>query len=203
MRRLGRVFARVGHLLAWVVILAASGLVTVAVIVPRVGGATPYAVLTGSMRPAMPPGTMVVVRPKPADQVRVGDVVTYQLRSGEPDVVTHRVVAVGLDGAGHRIFRTQGDANDIPDAAWVRPVQIKGVRWYAVPRLGRVTNLLDGSERQAVLVVVVGTLLAYAACMFGIDLRDRRRRRPAHELAASGSGVGLRPTHGPAGVSHG
>ncbi len=126
----------------------------------------------------MPPGTMVVVRPKPADQVRVGDVVTYQLRSGEPEVVTHRVVAVGMDGAGRRVFRTQGDADDTPDPAWVRSVQLKGVRWYAVPQLGRVTNVLDGTERQAALTLVVGALLAYAAFMFGADLRDRRRRRP-------------------------
>jgi len=203
MKRLGRVFAWISHLLAWVVILGATAVVTVAVIVPRLGGATPYAVLTGSMRPAMPPGTMVVVRPKPADEVRVGDVVTYQVRSGEPGVVTHRVVAVGVDGAGHRIFRTQGDANDAPDASWVKSVQIKGVRWYAVPRLGRLTNVLNGSERQAVLMVVVTALLAYAAFMFGSDLRDRRRRRPARVPATSRRTVRVRPTHGPAGVSHG
>jgi signal peptidase len=203
MRRLGRAFTWCGHLLAWVVILGVATVVTATVILPRLGGGTPYTVLTGSMRPAMPPGTMVVVRPRPADEVRVGDVVTYQLESGRPEVVTHRVVAVGLDGAGHRIFRTQGDANDTPDAAWVKPVQIKGVRWYAVPRLGRMTNVLNGSERQAVLTVAVGSLLVYAAFMFGSDLRDRRRPNPAAPPPARLPGVRLHPTHGPAGVSHG
>lgn len=179
MGRLGRVATWLGHLLSWVVVLGVAAIVTVAVVVPRIGGATPYTVLTGSMRPTMPPGTMVVVRPKPVDEIRVGDVVTYQLHSGEPAVVTHRVVAVGIDGAGHRTFRTQGDANDAPDAAWVRAVQVKGVRWYAVPHLGRVSNLLNGAERRAVLAIVVSALLAYAAFMFGSDVRDRRRRRGA------------------------
>jgi signal peptidase len=185
----------VGHLLSWVVVLGMAALVTVAVLVPRLGGATPYSVLTGSMRPTMPPGTMVVVRPTPADDVRVGDVVTYQLRSGKPEVVTHRVIAIGIDGTGHRMFRTQGDANDTPDAAWVRSVQVKGVRWYAVPQLGRVSNLLDGAERQVVLGVVVSGLLAYAAFMFGGDLRDRRGRRgvpsvPAMAVRREPVGVG-------------
>jgi signal peptidase len=198
MRRTGRVFAWCGHLLAWVVILGVATVVTATVVVPRIGGATPYTVLTGSMRPTMPPGTMVVARPRPADQVRVGDVVTYQLRSGEPEVVTHRVVAVGLDGGGHRIFRTQGDANDVPDADWVRPVQIKGVRWYAVPRLGRVTNLLNGSERQAALTLVVSGLLAYALFMFGSDWRERRRGRPARPPR-----MRIGSVHGSAGVGHG
>lgn len=197
MRRLGRVFAWCCHLLSWVVVLAVAAVVTVAVLLPRVGGATPYTVLTGSMRPSMPPGTMVVVRPKPIDDIRVGDVMTYQLRSGEPAVVTHRVIAVGIDGAGHRIFRTQGDANDIPDAAWVRPVQVKGIRWYAVQHLGRVSNLLDGAQRQLVLTVVVSILLAYAASMFASDLRDRRRRRRTVRLPS------VRVLHSPAGVSRG
>lgn len=199
MGRRERVFAQVRHLLAWVVILAVAMLIALAVVLPRLGGATPYSVLTGSMRPTLPPGSMVVVRPTPAEDVRIGDVVTYQLRSGDPAVVTHRVVAIGLDGTGHRIFRTQGDANDSPDAAWVRPVQLKGVRWYAVPHLGRLSNLLDGPERAAVLTGVVGGLLAYAVLMFGSELRDRRRRR----VVAVPVMPAMPVLHGPAGVSHG
>ena len=176
MRPLRRSLTLAGHVLAWVLILGISAVVTATVLVPRVAGATPYTILTGSMRPSMPPGTLVVVRPVEADDVRVGDVLTYQLRSGDPEVVTHRVVSVGVDGDGDRVFRTQGDANDIADEAWVKPVQVKGVLWYDVPHLGRVTNLLNGAQRQLVLTVVVGSLLAYAAYMFGSDLRDRRRR---------------------------
>ena len=53
----------VGRTLAWLVILGAVAVLLVAVVVPRVAGATPYTVLTGSMAPAYPPGTLVVVRP--------------------------------------------------------------------------------------------------------------------------------------------
>ncbi len=51
--------------------LLATGLVVlvlgVVVVVPKVGGATAYTVLTGSMRPTMPPGTLVVVKPVKPD----------------------------------------------------------------------------------------------------------------------------------------
>jgi signal peptidase len=177
MGRLRSTLAWGGQLLAWLTILGLSAVIVVSVLVPRVAGATPYTILTGSMRPQLPPGTMVVVKPVAADRVRVGDVVTYQLKSGEPTVVTHRVVSIGVDGAGKRIFRTQGDANDVADQDWVRPVQLKGVRWYAVPQLGRFNSLVTGSQRQVVLVVVVGLLLVYAAFMFTSDIRDRRTRR--------------------------
>jgi signal peptidase I len=165
-----------GHVLSWLVILGIAAVVAISVLVPRVAGATPYAVLTGSMRPSMPVGTMVVVRPLGAERIRIGDVITYQLASGRPEVVTHRVVALGVDGAGRRIFRTQGDANEVADPGWVRAVQVKGVRWYDVPYLGRYTNLLDGTTRQVALVLSAGSLLLYAALMIGSDVRDRRRR---------------------------
>lgn len=186
MRRLRSTLARSGQLLAWLVILGIAAVLTAAVLVPRLGGGTPYSILTGSMRPALPPGAMVVVRPVQPGEIRVGDVITYQLRSGEPEVVTHRVVTVGVNGEGERLFRTQGDANEIADAAWVRPAQVKGVQWYDVPHLGRVTQVLDGAERQVVLTAVVAFLLAYAVLMFGSDLRERRLRRSRRvEVAAA------------------
>lgn len=198
MRPVRSVLARCGNALAWLLVLGISAVITVAVLVPRVAGATPYTILTGSMRPSMPPGTLVVVKPVSPALVRVGDVVTYQLHSGEPDVVTHRVVSIGMDGEGRRIFRTQGDSNDVADPSWVRPVQLKGVRWYDVPYLGRFTNLLDGAQRQLVLTVVVATLLLYTAYMFGSDLRDRRRRRTPARVPATAPAV-----RGYAEVGHG
>ncbi len=162
--------------LAWLVILAIAGVVTVAVLVPRLGGATPYTILTGSMRPDMPPGTLAVVKPISVDNIAVGDVVTYQLNSGEPTVVTHRVTAMGTTVKGKLTFTTQGDANDVADAKQVRPVQIKGKLWYSVPYLGYVNNAITGNERRVTMIVVVSGLLLYASYMFAGAFHGRTRR---------------------------
>lgn len=163
--------------LAWLLILAVSAVLAVAVLLPRLGGATPYVIETGSMQPGLPPGTLVVVRPVDPGRLAPGSVITYQLRSGKPEVVTHRVVAQGFDTTGGLRFRTQGDANNTADAAWVRPAQIKGEQWYAVPLLGHLTTLLTGAQRELLLTLVVAFLLGYAAVMFTGELRDRRDRR--------------------------
>ncbi|TIC85743.1 signal peptidase I [Nocardioides sp. GY 10127] len=180
-----------GQVLAWLVLVAALATVSVAVVVPRLGGATPYTVLTGSMRPGMPPGTLVVVRPVEASTLRVGDVITYQLRSGEPEVVTHRIVAVGVNGQGKTVFRTQGDDNPDPDPAWVLPIQVVGERWYAVPRLGYLSNAFTTAQREAGVQVVAGLLLAYAALMaLRVTVGWFRRGRsgaPAPVLVAAAS----------------
>ena len=49
------------------------------------------------MEPALPVGSVVVVRPRPVAEIGTGDVVTFLARdsaSGESRVVTHRVVEV-------------------------------------------------------------------------------------------------------------
>lgn len=166
-----------GRLVAWLVILAVGAALVVSVVVPRVTGAVPYTVVTGSMRPQLPPGTLVVVRPTAARDIGVGDVVTYQLRSGKAQVVTHRVAAIRQAADGTRIFVTRGDANTVDDAAAVRPVQIRGTLWYSVPYLGRFSSYVDQGERRIAFVLVVGSLLLFSARMFTEAALDRRRAR--------------------------
>lgn len=176
-------FARL--VLAWVVILTAGGLLLAAVVVPRLTGATTYDVRTGSMRPALPPGTLVVVRPVAPDAIGIGSVVTYQLESGEPVVATHRVTEIGINNVtGERTFRTKGDANDALDPEPVRPVQVRGELWYAVPYVGHLNDVLTGRRELPLLAAVVG-LLGYAGWMFAGAARDRRAgRKQEGELVA-------------------
>lgn len=165
--------SRLGRALAWSLVVAIAAALTAAVLVPRVAGATPYTVMTGSMEPDMPPGTLVVTKPTPVEQIGTGEVVTYQLASGRPQVVTHRVVAVGVNAAGEHVLRTQGDANTTPDAEWVRPVQVKGTAWYSVPHLGRVSHLIDDDQRMWAIYAVAAFLVGYAVVLWAGTARDR------------------------------
>lgn len=171
-----------GQVLAWLVILVAASAIAVGVLIPRIGGATPYTILTSSMEPNYPPGTLVVVRPTPAEEIGVGDVVTYQLKSGQRSVVTHRVTSVAYRADGERQFITKGDANDGVDQAPVLPVQVRGTLWYAVPKLGWMSNAIGQDQRNSAVYVVAGGLGLYAAWMLGGALRERvRTARPTHE----------------------
>jgi signal peptidase len=172
-----RTGAFIGQVCTWLVILAAGAALTAAVLVPRLGGGTPYAVLTGSMRPDLPPRTLVVVRPVPFGDIAIGDVITYQLESGEATVVTHRVVGIGVNVDGERVLTTKGDANRVVDPKPVREVQVKGRLWYSVPQLGRLHQALTGQERQWAVYAVAVLLFGYAAMTWGAALRDRIRHR--------------------------
>lgn len=160
----------------WTLIVLAGAVLLVAVVIPKLAGATPYTVLTGSMKPAMPPGTLVVVRHVDQSAIRTGDVVTYQPTPDSTDVITHRVVAVGTDATGQLVLQTKGDANPVPDPAMVHGYQIVGRRWYYVPYVGYVTRLLTGDQRTIAVRIVIAGLLLYMLAMFAGEWRERRRR---------------------------
>ncbi|NLP82819.1 signal peptidase I [Microbacterium sp. CFH 90308] len=149
--------------------------IAVAVIgLPTLVGGSAMTVLTQSMEPGLPPGTLVVIRPTPVEDIRVGDVVTYQIRSGESAVVSHRVTAKTYTD-GELTFVTKGDNNDAVDPEPVREVQIRGTLWYSLPLLGWVNSILNGANRTVVLAIVAGGLFLYAAVSVAGAVRDRRR----------------------------
>ncbi|TQL56653.1 signal peptidase [Rarobacter faecitabidus] len=158
--------------LAMVIVIAFA-----AIIVPRAFGATPLTVLSSSMEPHYPVGTLVIIRPVAPDDLQVGDVITYQLESGKPAVATHRVVEKGLRADGELQFVTKGDNNNVADAEPVREVQIRGKLWYAVPYVGYVSTWLDPSSRGALVTIAAVALLAYGAWLVISGLRDRARRQ--------------------------
>lgn len=173
--------------LAAVVIVVAGTALVLGVIVPRVAGATPYVVLTDSMEPGLPVGTLVVSRPVEPDRIRTGSVITYQLRSGQEQLVTHRVVGIGMTVGGERTYLTQGDANDVPDTQPVRDVQVRGAVWYQVPYLGHVAGAFTG-QRETIGIAAAVLLLGYAGWQVLHAARERSARTTERPVAA-GSGV--------------
>ncbi|AIY03645.1 hypothetical protein ART_4046 [Arthrobacter sp. PAMC 25486] len=164
-----------GQIFSWLLLLTVLAIAAVMIVIPRVGGATAYTVLTGSMAPGMPPGSLAVVRPVDPATLRTGDVITYQLKSGAPAVVTHRVVGVGSTLDGELRFTARGDANTANDLP-VRSEQIRGSLWYQLPWLGHVNSVLTGPQRQWLTFAAVTGLLGYSAFMAISALRDRLER---------------------------
>ncbi|QEP08384.1 signal peptidase I [Glutamicibacter sp. ZJUTW] len=165
-----------GQVLSWLVLFIVLALIAIMIVVPKLGGATAFTVLTGSMRPHLPPGTLVVVKPIDPEQLRIGDVATYQLESGEPEVVTHRVSAIGASLGRGAQFIFRGDANNTDDEP-VQPEQIRGKLWYSVPYLGYVNSALSIQQRTWLTWIAAGGLIAYSLVMLAGAWHDHRREK--------------------------
>ena len=168
--------------LSWGLLALVSILAAAVVVVPAVTGSTPYTIISSSMEPGYPPGTLVIVRPVDTEDVRIGSVVTYQLESGKAQVVTHRVTEImqpTQPGEEPR-FVTKGDANALRDEEAVAPVQVRGEVWYSVPWIGWVNNLINGDVRSVVIPIVAGALFLYAGFQVISAAMTRHREAKAH-----------------------
>ena len=145
-----------------VLMILVLALTALKVVVPRVVGAVPLRVLSGSMEPRFSAGDLIVTRPVDANAIRVGDIVTFQPVSGDPTLITHRVISVVIDGQGNNVrFTTQGDANNVADEPII-PDQVMGRVMYSIPFLGHIT----GGEGSFAMTAVIGIgLLGYAVVM--------------------------------------
>ena len=117
-------------------------------------------VLSGSMRPTITEGSVVLVTPMPATEVREGHVIMYRIPTEDRRVVAHRVVEV-VEGGKQPVVRTQGDANPQPDA-WTARLEGETL-WQvraAVPKLGFALQALRSPLVRTLSVGVVPVVLA-------------------------------------------
>jgi signal peptidase len=113
----------VGRALGWLA-FAAVVLVAGLMLVPTLLGYQRYVIVSGSMDPAIPTGSVVYDRVVPVEELAVGDVITFvpPAEYGIDEPVTHRIVDIATgERAGAPVIRTKGDANDSLDA------------WHMVP----------------------------------------------------------------------
>lgn len=112
-------------------------------------------VLTGSMAPDLPPGSVLIDQRLPVWQLQVGDVITYTAPAPHSYVVTHRVTSVERRPEGV-VITTKGDGNpsDDPWQAVLREDHVWEVR-AAVPYVGLVFQELRSSGARVVWSVVV------------------------------------------------
>ncbi len=98
----------------WIIGFGCFGLLGLLGLGPRTGRYTTLTVLSGSMRPGIPVGAVVLATPQPPRALRVGQIITYAIPVDDHRVVSHRVVKI-LVGGDQPIFVTKGDANNAPD----------------------------------------------------------------------------------------
>lgn len=138
--------------------------------VPRLFGYHIYSVISGSMEPVIPVGSLVYIKEEEAENLGEGDVAAFYGAKDAASVITHRVVENRVV-MGELI--TKGDANQTND---MNPIPYANV-------IGRVERSIPGAGKLAELITSERGKLA-AGCVIGAAVvlqllsgwTERRRR---------------------------
>lgn len=126
-----RIVSAVVRALSWLVLLVIA--LTLLLVAPLVAGYHPVVVLSGSMEPNYPVGSVTYYKSATFDAISVGDAVTFRIGEGG-ELATHRVTR--KDDATQS-FTTKGDHNETEDANPVSYSQVAGkTTGFALPYVG-------------------------------------------------------------------
>lgn len=74
-----------------------------------------YTISSGSMEPTYEVGDVVLIKKTPAEDLKVGDVITYEIGN---ITVTHRLVSITEGADNIERYTTKGDANEVNDPSF-------------------------------------------------------------------------------------
>lgn len=147
-------------------------LVLLLIICTQAAGVRYMCVLSSSMEPELPVGSLIVVVPKRPEAVSEGENITY-LAGGS--LVTHKVIKNDEDG---KFLITKGIAGKLEDAP-VPYSAVRGVQKICIPGLGKLTAKL-GSARGKIAVISF-TAAIFIIVILADIITGRRRKNAANQ----------------------
>lgn len=184
---------------SYVLLVVAVAFTGSTIVVPKLGGAVPVTILSDSMAPSMPIGSLSIIKPtSPLDmaeiqtrspgkiraasdysQLSVGDVIAYQPDPRDATLIIHRIVSISAHADGSFTFTTKGDNNRVPDRDTVSDFQVRGVVWYHLPPpIGTINTFLNHDPTNHFIAVII---VASAGYIWALSLfwRAFRRYKPS------------------------
>lgn len=134
------------------VLLAALLLFCLPLTLPRAFGYHIYSVVSGSMEPEIPAGSMVYIKEAAPEDMNKDDVIAFYGAGDSGAIITHRVVE-------NRVvmgeFITKGDANQTEDMNPVPYDNFIGKVTLSVPKAGQAAQIFTSVKGKAAAVVLI------------------------------------------------
>lgn len=150
----GRMASVICRLFGWIILLGVIAAL-IPVTVPHFMGYEIYNVISGSMEPEIPVGSIAYVKPVDPVTIEEGDIILYVTEGAE---ILHRVVS------NHKLegyLITKGDANEEEDIKEVRYASVRGLVEKHYPVVGQMMMILANTLGKVLLLCLAlcGVLL--------------------------------------------
>jgi signal peptidase len=120
------------------------------------GSEVPIAVVeSGSMKPTLNIGDVIIVKGINPKEIKVNDIIVYKRISGGKEIyIVHRVIEIFND-QGNLKFRTKGDNNLVPDYWLVDEKDVVGIVIFKIPLIGYVSLAIQSNPAIYYLIIFV------------------------------------------------
>ncbi len=159
-KKLQKTLVLFSRILGIIVILSVV-LLLIPLTLPRLMGYETYNVVSGSMEPEIPVGSLLLVKSVDPYEIEEDDIITFYSNG---TVVSHRVVR---NNSFEKTFTTKGDANegvDLHDAAYN---ELIGIVKYHVPWMGAVGAYVSTASGK----LLIGELIVCAILLYAVSAR--------------------------------
>lgn len=123
--------------------------------VPRLFGYQTYDVVSGSMEPEIPVGSLIYVKSIDPTEIAENDIIAFY---SNDVIICHRVVS---NNYFEKTFTTKGDANDDTDLLNRSYDDFIGIVRYHIPFLGIIGSYIDSPSGKLLIgeVIVIAAML--------------------------------------------
>lgn len=150
----------------------------------RLFGLNIYTVMSGSMEPMYPVGSLIYTRPVDTNTLKKGDVISFM--NDETTVVTHRIdeVITETSETGEEVirFRTKGDANNTPDNKLVHHKNVIGTPVATIPFLGYFAFYLQQPPGLYIALILGAFLISLIIIPSAINHKGKEKIESKNEI---------------------
>lgn len=159
--KIAKCFRTVGTILIIIVIL-----LCVPLVLPKMLGYQVCEVVTGSMEPELQVGSVVYIEKCDANQIKVGDIISFYVGIDEENIISHRVVEIKENES----FVTKGDSNNYNDDSTVDSTHLIGKVKFKINNISWLVHLFDSITG---IIIVCGIIVISLFLNISSDILDR------------------------------
>lgn len=115
-----------------------------------------YIIISPSMVPTIKVEDAIVIQRKEANELKVGDIITFL--SSDPRysglTITHRIVGIEKSKKGDLYYKTKGDNNNTEDSALVSYRNVYGKVIVTIPKIGYLQRILTNVYGWIFLIII-------------------------------------------------
>lgn len=169
MKKAGRI---IGSILSDLIIIALLLALAFVFVSKRYFDVEMKAVLTGSMEPEIPVGSLVIIQPTAYEDINIGDDITF-VRDQNLTLVTHRVIE---KDDKTWFITTQGIANNIADAP-TNYLNVVGKVVFHIPYAGYFVIWISTKKGKIICEIIIVAVVAFSILISKPDEKKKSNNK--------------------------